>query len=90
MGPPRVLSPHRDLDPHRVLGPVFLVSLLQRELVLKQKTTNNYLLYIFLITTAFIHFHCFLLDISPAVLLKFLICFFISSVSLIYSNMNNG
>ena len=40
---------------------------------------NNYLLYIFLITIASIHFHGFPLDLS-VVLLKLTICFFISGV----------
>ena len=40
---------------------------------------NNFLLYIFLITIASIHFHGFPLDLS-VVLLKLTICFFISGV----------
>ena len=54
----------------------------QSEIVLKQKTTNNYLLYIFVITIASIHFDGFPLDLSPVVLLKLMICFLISGVSL--------
>ena len=49
---------------------------LQSEIVLKQKN-NNYLLYIFATTIAFIHFHGFPLDLS-VVLLKLM--FFISGV----------
>ena len=61
-------------------GPVMFVVnfFLQSEIALKQKTTNNYLLYIFVITIASINFHDFSLDMSPAVLLKLIICFFSS------------
>ena len=41
----------------------------QSEIVLKQRTTNNYLLSIFVITIASIYFHGFPLDISTVVLL---------------------
>ena len=40
----------------------------QSEIVLKQRTTNNYLLSIFVITIAPIYFHGFPLDISTVVL----------------------
>ena len=46
----------------------------QREIALKQKTTNNYLLYIFVITTVSIHFHGFPVDLSTIVLSKPVIC----------------
>ena len=45
---------------------------LQSEIVFKQKTTINYLLYIFVIIIASIHFHGFAIDLS-VVLLK-LVC----------------
>ena len=48
----------------------------------------KHILYIFIITTAFIHFHGFPEHLLPVVLLK-LIMFFISGVSLIYINVNN-
>ena len=47
----------------------------QIEMVLKQKTANNYLLYIFVVTIASFDFHSFPLDLSPIVLLKLIICF---------------
>ena len=47
----------------------------QIEIVLKQKTANNYLLYIFVVTIASFDFHSFPLDLSPIVLLKLIICF---------------
>ena len=46
---------------------------LQSEIVLKQKTTINYLLYIFVIIIASIHFHGFPLDLSA--FLSKLTCF---------------
>ena len=52
---------------------------------MKQKTTNNYLLYIFVKTIAFIHFHGFPLDLSPIVLLKLIRRFYIRC----YINVNN-
>ena len=60
----------------------------QSEVVLKQKTASNYLLYIFVIITASINFYGFPLDLPPVVLLN-LICFFISGASLICTNVNN-
>ena len=51
------------------------ISFFYKVIVLKQKTTNNFMLYIFVISIASIHFHDFLLDLSP-VLLKLIICFF--------------
>ena len=51
---------------------------LQSEIILKQKTTINHLLYIFAMTIVSIHFHDFQLDLS-VVFLK-LIMFFISGV----------
>ena len=38
---------------------------------------------------ACIHFHDFSRDLSPVVLLKLIICFFISGVPLFYINVNN-
>ena len=55
---------------------------LQSEIVSKQKTTINYLLYIFVVTIAFIHFHGFPLDLS--VVLSKLTMF----LSLVYVNLN--
>ena len=51
---------------------------LESEIVLKKQTTINYLLHIFFIIMASIHYHGFPLDLS-VVLLK-LIMFFISGV----------
>ena len=50
---------------------------LQCEIVLKQKATNNYLLYIFAITIASIHIHGFSQDLSPAVSLKLMFFFYL-------------
>ena len=49
---------------------------LQSEIVLKQKAGNIYLLYIFVITTAFIHIHGFSLNLSPVVSLFHITVFY--------------
>ena len=51
------------------------IRFLPMETVLKQKTTNSYLLYIFVLTIVSAHVHGFPLDLSPVVLLKLIICF---------------
>lgn len=68
-----------------LLNYIFLKKI---DIVLKQKAANDYLLYIFVITTASIHFHGIPLNVH---LLSH--CFiqnvFISGVSLIYINAND-